>query len=157
MNANKLTPSLPSLSNNIAVMTDSYKAGHMRQYPPGTTSIMSYFESRGGLPYTVFFGLQYIIKKHLLGQVMTQEKLDIARAFWDMHFGDSIMDRNETFNYAGWQHIIDEHDGHLPIRIRAVPEGTKVNQSNALITVENIDPECFWLTNWLETLLVQVW
>lgn len=26
-----------------------------------------------------------------------------------------------------------------------------------LFTVENTDPECYWLTNWMETLLVQVW
>jgi nicotinamide phosphoribosyltransferase len=28
---------------------------------------------------------------------------------------------------------------------------------NVLMTIENTDPECFWLTNFLETLLVQVW
>jgi len=148
---------MDQLNDNLAVMTDSYKAGHFRQYPAGTTSIMSYFESRGGLPYTVFFGLQYIIKKHLLGRVMTQKKLTAAQIFWNEHFGDNQPCGEDIFNHKGWQHIIDNHDGHLPIRIRAVPEGTKVPSSNALITVENTDPECFWLTNWLETLLVQVW
>ena len=28
---------------------------------------------------------------------------------------------------------------------------------NVLMTVENTDPVCFWLTNWLETLLVHAW
>ena len=31
-----------------------------------------------------------------------------------------------------------------------------VTYKNVLMTVENTDPECFWLTNYLETLLVQV-
>jgi len=26
-----------------------------------------------------------------------------------------------------------------------------------LMTVENTDPACYWLTNYVETLLVQVW
>ncbi len=39
---------------------DCYKFTHWEQYPPRTTSVCSYFESRGGMfPNTVFFGLQY--------------------------------------------------------------------------------------------------
>jgi len=32
-----------------------------------------------------------------------------------------------------------------------------VEYKNVLFTLENTDPKCFWLTNYLETLLVQVW
>ena len=45
----------------------------------------------------------------------------------------------------------------LPISIKAVPEGMVVPTRNVLFTMENTDPKCFWLTNYLETLLVQVW
>jgi nicotinamide phosphoribosyltransferase len=38
-----------------------------------------------------------------------------------------------------------------------VPEGMGINTSNVLMTVENTDPAVYWLTNYLETLLVQVW
>jgi nicotinamide phosphoribosyltransferase len=39
-------------------MTDSYKVTHHSMYPPGTSKIVSYFESRGGkFESTVFFGL----------------------------------------------------------------------------------------------------
>lgn len=38
-----------------------------------------------------------------------------------------------------------------------MPEGTTVATKSVLMTVENTDPKCFWLTNYLETLLVQVW
>ena len=41
--------------------------------------------------------------------------------------------------------------------IRAVPEGTAVPAHNVLMTIENTDPACYWLPNYLETLLVQVW
>ena len=40
---------------------------HHLQYPPGTQTVYSYFESRGGkFPETVFFGLQYIIKVDMI-------------------------------------------------------------------------------------------
>ena len=34
--------------NNIILLTDSYKVSHHVQYPPNTSKIYSYFESRGG-------------------------------------------------------------------------------------------------------------
>jgi nicotinamide phosphoribosyltransferase len=45
----------------------------------------------------------------------------------------------------------------LPVRIKALPEGTITPVRSVLMTVENTDPKCFWLTNYLETLLVQCW
>jgi nicotinamide phosphoribosyltransferase len=51
---------------NLLLDTDSYKASHWLQYPPGTDRMFSYIESRGGrYPATVFFGLQYILKNYL--------------------------------------------------------------------------------------------
>jgi len=39
-----------------------------------------------------------------------------------------------------------------------VPEGTVVPIGNAIVTIENTDPECFWLTSYLETMLLRaVW
>ena len=141
------------LMTNPALKTDSYKAGHYKQYPLGTTHVMSYLEARGdGSEKTVFFGLQYVLMRHFVGRVITQEMLDEATKFWSLHFG-----RGDIFNREGWQYIIDTYQGKLPIAIHAVREGTPVNTSNVLVRVTNTDPKCWWLTNWLETLLVQVW
>lgn len=138
--------------NNLALLTDSYKFSHHRQYPPGTETVYSYFESRVGAkyPYTVFFGLQYLLLRYFDARV-TPEQVDTAERYCNRHIRPGI------FNRAGWDHIIKEHDGKLPIRIKAVKEGTPVPTSNVMMTIENTDPKCFWLTNWLETLLVQVW
>ena len=46
--------------------------------------------------------------------------------------------------------IFQAHNGYLPIRIKAVPEGTVVPYKNVLFTVENTDPKCYWLTNYFE-------
>lgn len=52
--------------NNLILKTDSYKASQYKQYPQGSSRLFSYAESRGGVyPTTVFFGLQYLLKKYL--------------------------------------------------------------------------------------------
>ena len=139
--------------NNICWLTDSYKISHYRQYPAGTTRVYSYFESRAGAEYprTVFFGLQYWLKRYLAGQVVTAQKIDQAEELFRSHFGQPL------FHRAGWEQILTRHGGRLPLEIRAVPEGTIVGESNVLMTVENTDPDAFWLTNYVESLLVQVW
>jgi nicotinamide phosphoribosyltransferase len=138
------------LAKNLILNTDSYKVSMWKQYPVGTTGVYSYIESRGGrYDRTVFFGLQSFIKEYLL-EPITQADIDIADEILTAH--------GEPFNRAGWQYILDQHMGYLPIVIRAVPEGTVVPVSNVLATIENTDPECFWLTTWLETALLRaVW
>jgi nicotinamide phosphoribosyltransferase len=34
---------------NLVAATDSYKVTHFKQYPPKTTQMFSYIESRGGV------------------------------------------------------------------------------------------------------------
>lgn len=142
------------MTYNLLLHTDSYKVTHWNQYPPGTEGVYSYFESRIGATYdrTLFFGLQYLLQKRLLGQVVTPEKIDEAEALALAHFGTA-----DLFNRAGWEYIVEHYDGHLPIRIRAVPEGTLVPVGNVIMTVENTDPNCYWLTNYIESLLTHVW
>lgn len=138
------------LAKNLILNTDSYKVSMFKQYPAGTTGVYSYIESRGGrYDRTVFFGLQAFIKEYLL-EPITQADIDIADEILTAH--------GEPFNRAGWQYILDQHNGYLPVVIRAVPEGTVVPVKNVLATIENTDPECFWLTTWLETALLRaVW
>ncbi len=138
------------LAKNILLNTDSYKVSMFKQYPAGTTGVYSYIESRGGqYDRTLMFGLQAFIKEYLLDPI-TQADIDVADEILTAH--------GEPFNREGWQYILDTHKGYLPLVIRAVPEGTVVPVSNVLATVENTDPECFWLTTYLETALLRaVW
>ena len=140
------------MTESILFLTDSYKITHWKQYPPGTEKVYSYFESRGGkFDSTVFFGLQYLLKEYLEGQRLCQADIEEAQEFWKAHFGQDLL------NLEGWQYILDEHGGRLPVSIKAVPEGTVAPVRNVLMTVENTDPRVPWLTNILETLLVQAW
>lgn len=134
--------------------TDAYKFGHWLQYPKSTTKIYSYMEARGGgkYDYTLFFGLQFILEAYLKGKFVTQEEIDDAEKFSEGVFGT-----NKYFNRKGWEHILDEHGGKLPLEIKAVPEGTIVPNRNVLVTVENTDPEVPWITNYVESTLLKVY
>ncbi len=136
--------------NNILLNTDSYKASHYLQYPPNTSVVSSYIEARGGaFDQTVFFGLQAFIKQYLLKPV-TQEEINEAASLFTLH--------GVPFNQQGWQAILDQHNGYLPIEIEALPEGTVVTTSNALVQIRNTDPKAYWLTSYLETALLRaVW
>lgn len=135
--------------DNIILNVDSYKSSHWLQYPPNTVAMFSYFESRGGdYEETVFFGLQYLIKEYL-AKPITVHNVEEAAAFFKAH--------GLPFNYDGWMYVAKDLNGKLPIRIRAVPEGTVVKTHNALFTVESTDPKAFWMVSWLETMLVRMW
>ena len=133
----------------LVLNTDSYKTSHWLQYPPGTQTVFSYIEARGGsLPYTVFFGLQALLKEYFSDAITAQ---DVALA------GEVCAAHGVPFNHEGWMHIVQGHGGRLPLRIRAVPEGTVVPVNHVLVTVENTDPACWWLTSYVETALLRVW
>ncbi len=132
--------------------SDSYKVGHWVLYPPDTKTIYSYFESRGGaFNYNLFFGLQTFLKT-IEGQWVTKEMIDDMERIAELHF-----QRKGVFNRKGWERILNVYGGKLPVTIKAVPEGTVLEPHNVLITIENNDPELFWLTNYLETALVRMW
>ncbi len=140
-------------SQNLILLADAYKYSHHKLYMPHTTKVYSYLESRGGkFDHTVFYGLQYFLKQYLEGEVITLEKIEEANKVLPRVFG-----REDVYDASKFEYIAREHQGKLPIRIKAVPEGLTVPTSNVLMTIENTDPNCFWLTNFLETLLMQVW
>jgi nicotinamide phosphoribosyltransferase len=147
-----MTTSLKSLADitRLTVLnTDSYKASHWLQYPPGTTHVFSYIESRGGLHgHTLFFGLQYILKEYFT-KTVTADDVELAAGVCAAH--------GVPFNRSGWMHVVNAHAGRLPVRIRAVAEGTLVPVHHVLLTIENTDPACAWLTSFLETALLRVW
>ncbi len=116
------------------------------------TYLKAYFESRGGLHQeVVFFGLQYVLKRHLCNRV-TMQMVDEAEKVIDAHFG-----RKGIFNREGWELIVKEHGGKIPIRVRAVPEGSVVPVKNVLFTVESTDERVPWVANYFEACLVQAW
>lgn len=138
--------------SNLLLQTDVYKFGHKDQYPPGTNKVYSYLESRGsredGLDYTVFFGLQYYLKKYF-SKPVTHADVDEYEEIAGGILGPS------NINVTQFRQLADL--GYIPLKIKAVPEGTVMPLKNALMTITNTHPDFAWLVNYVETLLMKLW
>jgi nicotinamide phosphoribosyltransferase len=137
----------------LPMRTDSYKVAHWPVYPDDLQYLFSYLESRGGLfQSTVAYGaINYLLDEYLTDPV-TMADIDYSEKRFTKHFGDKAV-----FNRAGWEHIVKDHDGLMPVRIRFVPEGMVVPTHNVLCTIENTCPKCAWTVNYLETIMLKVW
>ena len=81
--------------------TVCYQLTHHMQYPPKTSVVYSYFESRGGkFDKVLFFGLQYILKRWLVGSVVTEENIQETKEVGISHYGQ------DYFNADGWRYIL---------------------------------------------------
>lgn len=140
---------------NPLLLTDFYKVGHVFQYPQGTTMVYSNLTARKSripeVDKVVFFGLQYFIKEYLIKQ--------FKEGFFDRP-KEEVMEeyrrivKNTIGELPSYEHIEKLHDlGYLPIRIKALPEGSKVPIRVAMLTIQNTHEEFAWLTNFLESLM----
>lgn len=142
------------MSNVLSLMTaiirtDSYKFSQWMQYPSDTAYISSYIESRGGEDESVFFGLQAFIKQYMMTPI-TMKDVDRAEKI--------VLAHGLPFNREGWEIIVNEYNGMLPVEIEAVPEGTVMPTHNVQVQVVNTDPRLFWLTSYLETAMLRgIW
>lgn len=141
---------LPPQPYNLLADSDSYKTSHFRGYRKGTTTVYSYIESRGGrYPAVMLAAFQKLLYEKL-GQPITRAQVDEMAAFVPAH--------GLSFNREGWEIILNEYGGRLPLLIKAAPEGLMIPIRNALISVENLDPRLPWLTSYFETMILRdVW
>lgn len=139
---------------NPILLTDYYKTEHFRMYPKNTTMIYSNLTPRKsrlkGVDSIVFFGLQHFIKKYLIGKFKTE--------FFDKPWAE-VEDEYKYAIHTDTEHIKALHDlKYLPIKIKALPEGSRCPIRVPCMTIRNTLPEFFWLTNYLETLIsCQLW
>jgi nicotinamide phosphoribosyltransferase len=136
---------------NIILATDSYKHSHYLQYPPEAAIISAYVESRTNdfTDRLVFVGLQpYLID--LLGKPVSKADIEEGETICAAH--------GVPFNREGWDAILTDHGGYLPVEIKALPEGMVVPTGVPLVQVENTDPRMPWLSTFVETALLRaVW
>jgi nicotinamide phosphoribosyltransferase len=146
---------------NPLTAIDFYKADHRSQYPVGTTEVYANFTPRSATHAKVsdgfdnkivFFGLQYFMK-HFLQEAWDQQffkkdKASVVAAY------KRRMDTSLGKDSISVEHIAALHDlGYLPIRIKALPEGSRVPIGVPVLTIVNTHPDFFWLTNYLESVI----
>lgn len=155
-----------SLKINPLNAIDFYKADHRRQYPTNTEYVYANFTPRSSrlanmLPdfddKIVFFGLQGFLQHFLIETwnegFFNRDKATVVNAY------KRRMDASLGEGAVPVDHIEALHDlGYLPLKIKALPEGSRVNMRVPVLTVINTLPEFFWLTNYIETVLsAELW
>lgn len=128
---------------------DTYKATHWTFEHPDFENSHGYLEARKGgeFDFVQWFGYQYILR-YYMNQRVTDDMKREAR--------EEIVAHGVPFNDYVWDRIIGEHDGFLPVRIKALPEGTIVKQGNVLSTIESTDKKCAGIQAYVETKLMRV-
>ena len=144
------------MKTNPLLLIDFYKSTHHEQYPKGLTKMVSYFTPRmsrlEGQDKLVMFGLQGFIKEYLIEYFneyfFGRPKEDVLNEYsriLDNTLGKGSYDLNK---------IVDLYDlGYLPLEIRAIPEGSRVNVKVPMIEISNTHPNFVWLVNTIETMM----
>lgn len=138
------------------LLADFYKISHREQYPKGTETVFSTWIPRAsrlnGVNQVVAFGFQAFIKEYIIKyfneNFFNRPKEDVVAEYKRVITHTLGVQNPET------SHIEQLHDlGYMPIKIKALAEGTLVPLRVPMLTIENTKPEFFWLTNYLETLM----
>lgn len=137
------------------LLTDFYKCVHAEQYPKGLNKIVSYFTPRmsriEGDNALVMFGLQGFIKEYLIEY--------FNENFFNKPLGVVLGEYNRILNHTlgpvyDSEKISKLHRlGYLPIKIRAIDEGTLVPVKVPMIEISNTHDDFAWVVNALETLM----
>jgi len=141
---------------NPLFLTDGYKTSHNKQYPEGTTLVYSNFTPRSnkyapkGCDEVVVFGPQMV-----MGQL--HELFNKEFFLQPKHIVCGEM-KEELSLYLGTDYDVSHFEAlwdlqYLPIKVKSLPEGTKVPIKVPVFTIYNTHPDFYWITNYLETIL----
>ncbi len=149
-----ITPQNPVLDRNLIMNTDSYKPSHYLFLPDYVEHMSWYLESRGVASdrtwdKAMYFGLQMFLKEYL-SKPITMEMIDEADEMLGLHFNSKHL-----FNRHGWETILNEYGGYLPLQVDAAPEGLVFPLRNIMARVVNTDPRFPWLPGYMEKAFVQ--
>jgi len=146
---------------NPLLLSDTYKQTHSRMYPKGLKKLVSYLVPRKSMfkniNKMVFYYMQAIIKEYLISnfkknffEKSEEEIIESYTMYMDVQLGEG--------NYE-LQNVITLHRlGYLPLWIRALPEGTRVNMGVPCVEIANTHEDFAWLVQWIECLLqTELW
>jgi nicotinamide phosphoribosyltransferase len=147
--------------------TDFYKTGHYAQFPEKSEFLYENFTCRSDKFFNhvgdnfdhkvVFFGLQYVIK-NLLMDIWNRNFFKLPKDHVIAKY-KRRMDLALGPDAVNMTHISDLYDlGYLPIRIKALPEGSRVDIRVPLFTVTNTVEGFGWVAGYLETAIsAELW
>lgn len=137
------------------LLCDFYKISHREQYPENTELVYSTWTPRDsrmkGVDKVVAFGFQAFIKNYLIDFFNTNffnRPVDDVTAEYSRIIKATLGVESPDVSHIEYLHSL----GYLPLEIKALEEGTLVPLRVPMLTIQNTDPKCFWLTNYIETL-----
>lgn len=140
------------MNTNPLLRCDFYKTGHIEQYPEGLETIYTTYiprKSRLGTNYAMFVGLQWTMK--YLQQIWKPffENKDKALSFigeYYIYCKDGLGREVKTEQFMNLFNL-----GHLPLCIKALPEGTATPIRVPFFVMYNTVPGFGWLVQFIET------
>ena len=156
-----MTNTMRNHSVNPMLETDFYKTIHHLAYVPGLDYLVSYWTPRMSrfehINKVVMFGLQGLIKEHLIDAFNE----NFFNRPWDELEAEykRVIAHTMTVQASDTSEMKKLYDlGYLPIQIKAVPEGTRVNIKTPMFEISNTVKGFGWLVNYLETYIsVNIW
>lgn len=133
----------------LILRVDSYKAEHWWADNEDVQFSQIYLEARDGDSMFAMAGLRDMML--LLTQRITQNAVNFAERVCESHVFGS------RFNRAGWEAIVNDFDGCLPIEVKAVREGTIVDGKTPMLVVRNTAPGFAWLVKYFGDMIMRVW
>lgn len=140
--------------------TDAYKVNHANMYPDGTTLVYSNFTNRSDKlaqmtkdydGKTVFVGLQGALKEitEMWNESFFSQPKEASIKKYKRRMDNALGPNAVTMER--WEAL---HDlGYLPVEVKALPEGSRVNIRIPVYIIKSTNPEFYWMTNYLETIL----
>ena len=141
---------------NPMLNIDFYKSTHSKMYPENMSRIVSYLTPRGtrieGEEHLVMFGLQAFIKEFLI-EMFDKNFFSVPEEKCIGEYS-RILDNTIGSKAYDISKIISLHRlGYLPVKISAVPEGTRVPVKVPMIQLENTHPDFPWVVEYIESVL----
>jgi nicotinamide phosphoribosyltransferase len=135
---------------NPLLFVDSYKLHHFWMYPKEMSKLYSNLTCRKSrLPnvnHAVSFGWQAFVKEYLI------DRFD--HNFFARPWKQVYDEYQQEYPLKDINHIKELHTlGYLPIKMKALPEGTLCPIKVPMMTITNTNPRFAWLVNYLETLI----
>ena len=146
---------------NAATLSDGYKLSHGKMYGGGTTMVYSNLTPRSDRIHKKNATEFYDGKLVWVGAQGAIREIHEAFEEFFKSPKEKVVGRfaRRMEGYLGGYEpavkaISELHDlGYLPLKIKAIKEGSRVNFGIPVMTIRNTVPKFYWLTNYLETVI----
>ncbi len=139
---------------------DAYKLGHAPQYPANTSAVYSNFTPRSDRLFEVpdrlhegkivWVGIQGTLLEYvnLWDEEFFKKPLEEVLVAWCNRVPAFTGAEADTTRLTALHKL-----GYLPLHVKSLPEGSRVNMGVPCFTIVNTHPDFGWLTNSTETYL----